>query len=302
MSSFPDYEGEMDNSTLSDREAELLLSGTGPLTEGAAQLVVFVDLIRAEGARVPSEETVARVASEAAEIARSTVPEKQAAARPRRQLAGWRWRPQFGVAAATVLLLISVTGVAAAADGAAPGDALYGIDRALEKIGIGAGHADERLEEARTLLSNGKATETVRHATEVLDAKGQSEGADLEDARTALEDAASNLEDDDAPGNVAVQEDVSELLRYLQENLGNDLGADGREFGQGVADRARDIAPGQPADSNPSQGNSNGNGGSNGGNGNGNGNGGANSGSGGRDGGNAAPGGSGSAPGQQGDS
>ena len=189
MSLFSDYEGEMGWSTLSDRDVELLLSQAIPPNEEAAQLVVLVDLIRAEGARAPSEAVVARVASEAAEIARSTAPGKPAAAQRQRRLAAWRPRPQFAVAAATVLLLISVSGVAVAANGAAPGDALYGIDRALEKVGIGAGHAEERLEEARSLLSEGEATEALRHATEVLD-EDESEGTDVQDARTALEDAA----------------------------------------------------------------------------------------------------------------
>jgi hypothetical protein len=266
---------------MSDHDIELLLSAAVPPNEEAAQLVLFVDLIRAEGAWTPSEAMVARVASKAAGIARSTAPEKPVAARQSRRLAAWRPRPQFAVAAATALLLLSVSGVAVAANGAAPGDALYGIDRALEKVGIGDGHAEERLEEARSLLSEGEAREALQHTTEVLDEDDESEGTDVQDARTALEDAAVNLGDDSATSNEVVRDNVSDLLRYIQENLGNDVGADGREFGQGVADLARDIAPGQGQGSNQGQGNGNGNC-------NGNGNG--------------APGGSGSAPGQQGDS
>jgi uncharacterized membrane protein YgcG len=261
----------MERLTLSDRDVELLLSEATPPSEAAAQLVVFVDLIRAEGARAPSDAMVAMVASEAAEIARSTAPRKPAADPQQRRLAAWRPRPQVAVAAATVLLLMSVSGVAVAANGAAPGDALYGIDRALEKIGIGAGHAEERLDEARSLLSDGEAREALRHASEVLDEEDKSEGTAVQDARTALEDAALNLEDDGATSNEVVRDSVSDLLRYLQENVGNHVGADGREFGQGVADLARDIAPGQGDRSNQGDGNGNGNGGSNGGNGNGNG-------------------------------
>ena len=146
-----------------------------------------------------------------------------------------------------------------AADGAVPGDALYGIDRALEKIGIGAGHAEERLEEARKLLSEGEASEAVRHATEVL--TEEEDGSEVGDARAALEDAAVTLEDDGQPSNAPAREDVELLLDYLRANQGKDVGADGREFGQGVADLARDIGPsgdGGPPTSNPGQGNGNG--------------------------------------------
>jgi hypothetical protein len=47
-----------------------------------------------------------------------------------------------------------MSGVAVAANRAAPGDALYGIDRALEKIGIGAGGAQERLAGAKASMSD----------------------------------------------------------------------------------------------------------------------------------------------------
>ena len=159
-----------------------------------------------------------------------------------------------------------------AADGAAPGDALFGIDRALEKIGIGAGHAEERLDEARTLLSEGEASEALRHATEVL--TEEDEGSDVADARDALEDAAVVIEGGE-PSNSQTQEDVTALLDYIRANRGTDIGADGKEFGQGVADRAHDIKNDDsgPPTSKPVQGNDNGQsqGGGNQGGGNGNG-------------------------------
>lgn len=271
---------------MSDGEIERLLSQGDPLGDEAGSLVLLVELIRADGARAPSEAMVARVAGEAAAIARSTAAVRSHTSPHQRRFA-WRLQPNLAITLVMMLLLIGVSGVAVAADGAAPGDALYGVDLALEKLGIGAGEAEERLEEARALLSQGQPKDALQHATEVLDEEEMG-GADIQNARKAVEDAALNLEDSDETGNVVVRDEVSEFLRYVKENLGKDVGADGREFGQGVANLARDLAPAQSEDANNDQGNGNG-----GANGNGNG---------GQDQGTGSPGSSGSAPGRQGDS
>jgi len=248
MSRFDDYKAEMQLSTLPDHDIELLLSGVVPDSDEAAQLVVFVDLIRAEGVGSPSEAMVAQIAREAATVARSTSSlDAPTGAQPPRRWAGWRLRPQLAVATTAVLLFSGVSGVAMAANGAAPGDALYGIDRALERIGIGAGHAQERLDEAKALLSEGEAGGALRHAADVFDdAEEVSEGFDaVGDARAALENAAGGLEDNGDTSTVLVRDNVATLLDYLRENLGEQVGADGKEFGQGVADLARNIAPGE---------------------------------------------------------
>ena len=134
--------------------------------------------------------------------------------------------------------------------------------------------------------------------TEVL--TEEEDGSDVDDAQAALEDAAVTLEGEGEPSNIPTLEDVAVLLDYLRANLGNDVGADGKEFGQGVADLARDIHPGGdggPPTSNPGQGqgNGNGNGQSEGGGSQGGGNGGSSSGD-------QAPGNSGTAPGRDADS
>ena len=51
------------------------------------------------------------------------------------------------VLASSLAVVLAFSGVAMAADGASPGDLLYGVDRALESVGIGAGGIDERLAE-----------------------------------------------------------------------------------------------------------------------------------------------------------
>ena len=298
MRGFDDYLAEMPVSTLSDGDIELLLSGAIPDSDEAGQLVVFVDLIRAEGAiGSPPGTTVARVAREAALAAGSAaLPDAETGDRRVRPRAGWRLRPQLAVAAAAVLL-VSVSGVAVAANGAAPGDALYGIDRALEKIGIGDGQAEERLDEANALLSEGEVEVALRHATNALQdvAEAPTRSNDAENARVALEDAAGNLANDGDSNMVKVKANVSNLIDYLRANIGERVGDDGKDFGQGVADLARAISPG-PGTSPPgnppnenekkqeqqgsvSQGGGSGNGGGTGGN--------------------EAPGNSGEAPGQQ---
>ena len=167
MSRHDDYEAEMALATLSDLEMERLLSGMTPENDEAAQLVALLDLIRAEGDRSPSEGAVVRVASQAASLTRAA-PTVGVPTRPSGRIAVWRLRPQIAVVAGAIVVFGAFSGVAVAADGAVPGDVLYGIDRALEKIGIGAGAAEERLEEARRLLSEGESSEALRHATEVL--------------------------------------------------------------------------------------------------------------------------------------
>jgi hypothetical protein len=137
----------------------------------------------------------------------------------------------------------AMTGVALAADSAIPGDALYGLDRALEAVGIGAGSTEERLDEAEMLATVGKTDEAVDHAVLAL-----AEGADASDAmaRQALEAIAGlTLGSEDRSALIA-------LLAYISENAGDELGADGREFGQAVAALAREVGSSDSAPNNPS--------------------------------------------------
>ena len=52
------------------------------------------------------------------------------------------------------------------------------------------------------------------------------------------------LEGEGEPSISSSREEVAVLLDYPRANLGDDVGADGKEFGQGVADLACDINPG----------------------------------------------------------
>lgn len=60
------------------------------------------------------------------------------------------------------------TGAVVAADGASPGDVLYGLDRALERVGINDGHAEERMEEAMALVDRGEHSRALEAVEEAI--------------------------------------------------------------------------------------------------------------------------------------
>jgi hypothetical protein len=95
------------------------------------------------------------------------------------------------------------------------------------------------------LLSDGQVREALKQAAQALDqVAGETEGFDdLDAVRAALDDSAESLPEA-GPGDGSqplVLDNVTTLLDYMRENLGRGVGADGNEFGQGVADLARGI-------------------------------------------------------------
>ena len=136
------------------------------------------------------------------------------------------------VAAAVVVTFGGLSGVAYAADGAVPGDMLYGLDRALEVVGIGHGGSAERLEEVKALVAQGHADRGLEHAADIVEGDASAQAALLAAAEriAGLDTAASH-------------EGVAELLTYLSENAGS-------VDGTAVAGMARTIGgndtPGPP--------------------------------------------------------
>jgi len=236
-----DYRFEVLNATVSEQEIEHLLTGS-PAGNGAlSDLAPFVEVMRAYESYIPSDHLVDRLASEAAALARSSRSTVSEGIRPQpRSRLTWRaLTPRVATAALSIVVLAGMTGVAAAADAASPGHGLYGLDRALERIGIGAGGGEERIEEAGQLLSEGQALQALEHATEALD--------DDQAANAALEIAIDRVETAGNENSAAIQAKVGDLLDFMSENLGPGTGVDGREFGQGIADLARGIGPaGEP--------------------------------------------------------
>lgn len=243
---FPDdYLSEMPPTKVLDREIELLLTGT-PVEDGRlSDLVPVVEMIRKQWTLAPTESEIAHFASSAASVVKmmqrratalTTVPPRRLSPR-----LGPTWR--LAAVAFAVLLMSGTAGIAMAADDAVPGDALYGLDRALERVGIGSGSTEERLDEAVVMAAQGRSGEALQHAIEALSRQG---GDASEAAVGALTNAVENLVDteDTADAATAASIRVTALLTYIADNIGIDVGTDGREFGQGVAQLARDIGGG----------------------------------------------------------
>jgi hypothetical protein len=214
---------------LLDREIERLLVGAPVQDRDLALLSPVVDGLRTLAGNQPAETEVRSFAARAAVVVmeRSQRPADAAASHRRRQRVGLT--PRLAAALMAVLMVPATAGAALAADSAIPGDPLYGLDRAFEVVGIGAGSTEERLTEAVQLAENGKGQDALGHAILAL----QEDSTDAE-ARQALQAVADQLSSLDTSGVLA-------LLAYIADNAGNGLGTDGREFGQGVAEMAREI-------------------------------------------------------------
>jgi hypothetical protein len=218
---------------ISHEEAEAVLTGTlGSSTAG--DLVGVLDEIRREADSDQSAfiATFARVA--AAEAATSVVA-PVISTRPAPAASSLILIPMRRIAAtatSAMLIVASLAGVAIAADHAGPGDILYGLDRALEAVGIGSGGEAERLIEAIGLVDNDEYKDGLTVADEVLETT-PANGA----ARDAIDEAIARLEQ--AKGNPAseTRANVTSLLNYLASNPQNLDPAL-------VASLARAIAPG----------------------------------------------------------
>lgn len=111
-----------------------------------------------------------------------------------------------GVVVAT--FLSANVGLAAAAQNAAPGDALYGVDRAYERIaefvGISNSRTEERLQEANDLANRGDASAALAAASAALEAVSSS----LEEPGSGDSDAAA----------ASVREASVEITSAIPEN------------------------------------------------------------------------------------
>ncbi|MFZ0013024.1 MAG: hypothetical protein WAL25_02805 [Acidimicrobiia bacterium] len=229
MSRQDDYTDEMFTKRLSDVEVEAVLSGgqtDDPILSEVARALAALDPARFD---TSSDSSVAEIAARAAAVARSGEPAKLAAtARHRR---GLSLTPRLATAAVAAILIIGLGGVAAASNTAVPGDPLYGVDRALETIGIGDGATEERLSEASTLTARGQTTEALDLLAETL-------GSNSEQASDALLRAAARLHES-GPGSENSNEVRSNLADMLEWMATTDF--TGQDFGRGVAERAREI-------------------------------------------------------------
>jgi hypothetical protein len=146
------------------------------------------------------------------------------------------------VLGSAVAAVLCFAGVAYAADDAAPGDTLYGLDCSLEDIGIGDGGLQERLTEASELVEDGQVQEGLELAAGALAEEEQDEDDDgqLEDGTSrseALLAAAEAVLSSGSEQSLEVRTRVAEKLRFMATTE-----LTGKEFGQAVSDLARGIS------------------------------------------------------------
>lgn len=166
-----DRDSRAPDTDLTEREVELILAGSPTGSDGLAKLERFV----AEMSRATPPNDAEHMATALAATARST----QSARRLRR----------MATIAAAAVLLMAMSGVAMAADDAAPGDAFYGIDRALEAVGIGDGGVDERLDEFDVLMERDDEERALEFLDEVM---ADSPEADASEVEQHLEAVVNN--------------------------------------------------------------------------------------------------------------
>ena len=198
-----------------ERDLDLLIDGEQPFNDYLAPLESFVSSLSNFGAITPSQEFLEYHAAEAAaatQATRSAVTGTELG--PRRRLAvGLKRRVAAG--ATSLMMIVGITGVAWASDSAVPGDWNYGIDRALEALGVGAGGAAERLQELAAIGEDG-------HPSGAESAP-QTGSATPPDA-VGLENAANTVAEITAGSSSAneVRTGVSALLTYLANTEGAD--------------------------------------------------------------------------------
>lgn len=212
----------MSPTRLEHGDVEALLTRTLVGREDLADLEKFLAVISGE----PSPpRDVQQMGSALAATARSS---RRSAGRGVRRLA---------TLAAAGAILLATSGIALAANGSSPGDSLYGLDRALERVGLGAGGVEERVIEFDALMARGSDGDAFVFMAEVIEAApGPDAQVGLRHLELAIADSG------DSPSEA--QEKVAALHIFIAENLGPGFGLDGKEFGQAVAEIARtDLEP-----------------------------------------------------------
>ena len=192
-------------SDLIDRDLDLLIDGKQPYNSDLAPLRSFVNMLGSFGATELSPGFPEDHAADGAAMARARLSDTPARlSTPRRLAFGLRRR--VTAAATSLMMIVGMTGVAWAADSAVPGDWNYGLDRALESMGVGAGGAEERLQEL-----------AVVRGTETVSRDDSGSRAESENSEVGLDNAAATVAETPRGSQRAtdIGEAVSTLLTYL---------------------------------------------------------------------------------------
>jgi hypothetical protein len=222
---------------LIDRDLNLLIEGNQPFNKDLAPLESFV-ISLGDFADIPvSSEFVQHHAAEAAAMVQPVESTAKYARLTRSRGLAFGLKRRVGAAATSLAMIVGMTGVAWAADSAVPGDWNYGIDRALEVVGIGAGGAEERLNELAATTAGEVPGKSVSESGRDPESR-QDESSVVSDV-VGLDNAAATVAEITGGSQNAndVRSGASSLLDYLATT--------GEIDGQTVADYARQVAPGQ---------------------------------------------------------
>ena len=221
----------MTGSAPTHADVEALLSGDIPTHPALVELVGFIEQMRDLGDSSPSAD-IARVHVSAA----AAISRVQTADLPRRDSPiGRLWVrlvPTPAIAVAAFVLLLGMSGVAAASNSSVPGDPLYGIDLAIERLGIGSGGTGERIEEAGVLLDRGMPSEALTHLSSAVLTSDDSAAADaLHQAALRVKARAQSPDE-----NAAIQSAVGGILEWMRQNHSR-----GNAYGHDVENMAKEI-------------------------------------------------------------
>ena len=201
---------------LIDRALDLLIDGKQPYNSDLVPLRSFVNTLSSFGVTELSPGFSEDHAAEGAAMARARLSDTTVPLSTGRRLTlGLKRR--VTAAAVSLMMIVGMTGVAWAADSAVPGDWNYGIHRALESLGIGAGGAEERLQELAVIREDGH----VR-GVGVASRSGRDSVASSDDPAVGLGKAEATVAATTrgSPRATDVGEAVSVLLDYLANPAG----------------------------------------------------------------------------------
>ncbi|HET9259041.1 MAG TPA: hypothetical protein VFP42_02805 [Acidimicrobiia bacterium] len=213
---------------MNDLDVETVIRGGHPVSSDLIPLTRVVAELRSLAHSTISESFIEFHAAEAAELCAARHVSTSYVPGPGRRLVS-SVRRRTATAAATLAMFASATGVAVASDGAVPGDWNYGIDRALEFAGIGAGGELERLHELQVLEGSNVAaagsSELSARVTQLLGYLGDADSVDGSRVSEIVNGGAAKPEDPGASGRANKPEDPGASGRANQPE---DPGASGR--------------------------------------------------------------------------